>query len=115
MSDQDKQAGPSQPGDKPLDLRSNDELGPLVEPTAVVTPFSATVRLSWYSTDVAHNAKPGPLYALTPEDVEAVNMVRRERASKALRRLDLCRCDHNEYCCHCWPVDFRPGGVWSGA
>jgi hypothetical protein len=32
-----------------------------------------------------------------------------ERAPKALRRLDLCKCDHNEYCHHCFPVEFRAG------
>lgn len=30
--------------------------------------------------------------------------------------LDLtqCKCDHNEYCEHCWPDDFREGGKWHG-
>ena len=60
-------------------------------------------------------AKTECLYRLTPEDVQAVNAARKERASKALRRLDLCRCDHNEYCGHCWPVEFRSGGVWGGS
>jgi hypothetical protein len=59
-------------------------------------------------------AKTECLYRLTPEDVAAVNAARKERASKALRRLDLCRCDHNEYCGHCFPVEFRPGGMWGG-
>jgi hypothetical protein len=30
------------------------------------------------------------------------------------RRIDRCKCDHNEYCDHCWPADFRPGGKWHG-
>ena len=30
------------------------------------------------------------------------------------RRIHRCKCDHNEYCGHCWPVDFRPGGKWHG-
>ena len=43
--------------------------------------------------------KPGAsaveaLYALTPEDVAAVNEARKKCASKALRSFDLCRCDH---------------------
>ena len=25
-----------------------------------------------------------------------------------------CKCDHNEYCEHCWPDDFREGGKWHG-
>lgn len=31
-------------------------------------------------------------------------------------KLDLtqCKCDHNEYCEHCWPDDFREGGKWHG-
>lgn len=28
------------------------------------------------------------------------------------RRIDRCKCDQNEYCDHCWPADFRPGGKW---
>ena len=55
-----------------------------------------------------------PLYVLTSDDVAAVNAARKDRAWKTLRRLDLCRCDHNEYCQHCYPVEFRPGGVWHG-
>jgi len=57
-------------------------------------------------------AKTECLYRLTPDDVAAVNAARKERASKALLRMDLCRCDHNEYCLHCFPVEFRRGGVW---
>lgn len=30
------------------------------------------------------------------------------------RRIDRCKCDHNEYCDHCWPDDFREGGKWHG-
>lgn len=30
------------------------------------------------------------------------------------RDLTHCKCDHNEYCDHCWPADFRPGGKWHG-
>jgi len=41
-----------------------------------------------------------PLFELTLEDVAAVNAARKARAEKALRRLDLCLCDHNEYCRH---------------
>lgn len=55
-----------------------------------------------------------PMYALTPEDIAAVDAARKDRAYIALRRLDLCRCDHHEYCRHCHPVEFRPGGVWGG-
>lgn len=30
------------------------------------------------------------------------------------RDLTHCKCDHNEYCEHCWPDDFREGGKWHG-
>lgn len=30
------------------------------------------------------------------------------------RDLTQCKCDHNEYCEHCWPDDFREGGKWHG-
>jgi hypothetical protein len=53
-------------------------------------------------------AKTERLYALTEEDVAAVNAARKERAWKTLRRLDLCHCDHNEYCQHCYPLALRP-------
>lgn len=53
------------------------------------------------------------LFALTPEEVATVN---KHRALKVwrTRQTHLCRCDHNEYCQHCWPESFRPGGVWHG-
>ena len=91
-----------------------------------VSPLAAS---AWRGPNWSHGAdeyayydadeKPGAsaveeLYALTPEDVAAVNEARKNLALKALRRFDLCRCDHNEYCEHCYPVEFRPGGVWGG-
>lgn len=30
------------------------------------------------------------------------------------RLIERCKCDHNEYCEHCWPDDFREGGKWHG-
>lgn len=104
----------------PAKVRLTDGLGPLTEAgwhyvpsevwgDQVLTQDPKTVELARaYGRDVQ------PLYALTPEDVEAVNADRQHRAWKALRRLDLCRCDHCEYCQHCHPVEFRPGGVWGG-
>jgi hypothetical protein len=74
-------------------------------------PDAEELRM-WADLGVA--ATVAPLYTLTPEDVAAVNATRKERAFKALRRLDLCRCDHTEYCHHCHPVEFRAGGVWGG-
>lgn len=53
------------------------------------------------------------LYALTPEEVAAVNKLRARREWMT-RQTQLCSCDHNEYCEHCWPVSFRPGGPWHG-
>ena len=103
----------------PAKVRLTDGLGPLV---ATAWKYARA-----YGSGLAFNLPPcdaGPddewqlnpqrLYALSDEDVAAVNAARKERASKALRRLDLCRCDHNEYCQHCYPVEFRPGGVWGG-
>ncbi len=109
----------------PAEVGSNDQLGPLV-PAAWMEPgkYWTLEHEEW----MAHHrksenqlvqatlaAKTERLYALTAEDVAAVNAARKERASKALRRLDLCKCDHCEYCLHCWPKEFRPGGVWDGA
>lgn len=54
-----------------------------------------------------------PLYALTREEVAAVNKLRARREWMS-RATNLCRCDHNEYCQHCYPESFRPGGVWHG-
>lgn len=53
------------------------------------------------------------LYALTAEEVAAVNKLRARNVWMA-RETQRCRCDHNEYCEHCWPVSFRPGGPWHG-
>ena len=60
-----------------------------------------------------HPGKDLHLYALTPEEVAAVNKL---RARKEWMKRDTarCRCDHNEYCDHCWPASFRPGGMWHG-
>lgn len=84
------------------------EVRPLVEPAAWIQHHKAGDNLLW---DDPGGRRTG-LYALTPEDVEAVNKARKETAWKAARRLDLCKCDHNEYCRHCYPAEFRPGGVW---
>lgn len=54
-----------------------------------------------------------PLYELTTEEVAAVNKLRARKVWQT-RQTHLCRCDHNEYCRHCWPESFRPGGVWHG-
>lgn len=74
-------------------------------------PDAEELRM-WADLGVA--ATVAPLYALTPEDVAAVNKARKEAAWKAALRLDLCKCDHHEYCRHCYPLEFRPGGVWGG-
>ena len=104
----------------PAKVRLTDGLGPLVEcgwryvPSEVwgdqvLTQDPKAAQLAReYGRDVQ------PLYALTPEDVTTVNKARKETAWKAARRLDLCQCDHNEYCRHCYPLEFRAGGVWGG-
>ena len=35
-----------------------------------------------------------------------------KQAAWDARDLTHCKCDHNEYCEHCWPDDFREGGKW---
>lgn len=37
-----------------------------------------------------------------------------KQAAWDARDLTHCKCDHNEYCEHCWPDDFREGGKWHG-
>ncbi|GEM_PF-5327812 len=37
-----------------------------------------------------------------------------KQAAWGARELTQCKCDHNEYCEHCWPDDFREGGKWHG-
>lgn len=37
-----------------------------------------------------------------------------KQAAWGKRDLARCKCDHNEYCEHCWPDDFREGGKWHG-
>ncbi|QQO38611.1 hypothetical protein [Pseudomonas phage TH15] len=37
-----------------------------------------------------------------------------KQAAWGARDLTQCKCDHNEYCEHCWPDDFREGGKWHG-
>jgi hypothetical protein len=53
------------------------------------------------------------LYALTGEEVAAVNKLRARKVWQS-RQTHLCKCDHNEYCHHCWPESFRPGGMFYG-
>ena len=97
--------------------RAEREVRPLVADAwtlaETLTAAQTTTRgYLWFSDP--QNSAWTPLYALTPEDVAAVNAARKARAEKMLRRLDLCECDHNQYCRHCHPVEFRPGGVWHG-
>lgn len=35
-----------------------------------------------------------------------------KQAAWDARDLTHCKCDHNEYCEHCWPDDFKEGGKW---
>lgn len=68
------------------------------------------------AVDALADQHPGEtlhLYALTPDDVAAVNK-RRARLEWMKRETARCKCDHNEYCQHCWPESFRPGGMWHG-
>ena len=93
----------------------DDPLAPAVDPQVerVVMPCA------WVSPDgnrLAHHEHRDyvrPLFALTPEEVAAVNKLRARKVWQT-RQTHLCRCDHNEYCQHCWPESFRPGGAWHG-
>ena len=73
----------------------------------------STVREEVERVAAEAGAPVTPLYVLAAEDVKAVNSVRCARAWSA--RDTRCCCDHNEYCAKCWPVEFRPGGVWDEA
>ena len=54
------------------------------------------------------------LYALADDELAAVNNLRAQKARALQVNMKRCQCDHNEYCQHCWPESFRPGGVWHG-
>ena len=109
--------------DPPALVGLSEWLGPLAEPLFLLhcgAVFDGerddwdTEANSGAAVDALADRHPGEtlgLYALTPADVGAVNAARKERAWKAARRLDLCRCDRIEYCDRCYPMEFRPGGV----
>ena len=54
-----------------------------------------------------------PLYTLNQDEVAAVNKLRATKEQARQRDLKACRCDHCEYCRHCWPEDLRPGRLWA--
>lgn len=101
--------------------RSSEGLGPLEArawlyhdgptPEQVPDELLGTRVLAWERHP--HYRNETALYALTPEEVAAVNKL---RARKEWMKRDTarCKCDHHEYCRHCWPESFRPGGVWHG-
>ena len=80
-------------------------------PEHVPHEFCGTRVLAWEQNP--HYRNETPLYALTAEEVTAVNKLR-ARKEWMRRETHRCRCDHNEYCEHCWPVSFRFGGPWYG-
>lgn len=107
----------------PVAVASSEGLGPL-QPAAWMEPgkYWTLEHELWMahhrkSTDpnvqATLAAKTEPLYALTAEEVAAVNKLRARREWMK-RDTARCKCDHNEYCQHCWPVSFRPGGPWHG-
>lgn len=52
-------------------------------------------------------------YTLTEYEVLTINRQRRQAAWEG-RDLS-CKCDpHIEYCDHCFPPEFRKGGMWDG-
>lgn len=105
----------------PVAVASSEGLGPL-QPAAWMEPgkYWTLEHELWMahhrkSTDpnvqATLAAKTKPLYALTDDEVRILNKARSDAAWRA-RRLDLCKCDRIEYCRHCWPPEFREGGVW---
>ena len=70
-------------------------------------------RSNWVDKASAAKLKH-PLYALTEDEVRILNKAKSDAAWRA-RRLDLCKCDRIEYCRHCFPPEFREGGVWHRA
>jgi hypothetical protein len=47
------------------------------------------------------------------DDFGGFAVKRVEKVAWSRRRLDLCHCDHNEFCEYCWPTEFRPGGKYT--
>jgi len=107
----------------PVGVASTDQLGPL-QPAAWMEPgkhwtLEHEQWMAHHRKDSHPNvqatlaAKTERLYSLTDEEVAVVNKF---RARREWMRRDTarCKCDHNEYCQHCWPASFRPGGMWHG-
>jgi len=103
------------PATEPLALKLTEGLGPKVWARKDQLQYASTrgglLCAMYPNTD--RRADLEPLYSLTAEEVAAVNKL---RARKEWMKRDTarCKCDHNEYCEHCWPVSFRPGGAWHG-
>ena len=83
-----------------------------VTPALLMTWVEAG-NLSKDDVIVALLGAAGAGHSLTAEEAVAVSKFR-ARKEWAQRNTALCKCDHNEYCQHCYPESFRPGGVWHG-
>lgn len=93
----------------------SEELGP-IQPAATLGSDGHPRHLqhAWGVKEARLYGPPKLLYALTDDEVRILNNAKKDAAWRA-RRLDLCKCDHTEYCRHCYPAEFRAGGVWHGA
>jgi hypothetical protein len=102
-------------GDTPAEVRLDVELGPKVWACKDQLQHASTrggLLCAMYP-DTKGRADLEPLYSLTAEEVTAVNEWRARRLWQS-RQMHLCKCDHHEYCQHCYPEIFRPSGVWHG-
>jgi len=99
----------------PAKVRLTDGLGP-IQPAATLGSdgHPRHLRHVWGAAEMRLYGPPRPLYALTDDEVRILNKAKSDAAWRA-RRLDLCKCDRIEYCRHCYPPEFREGGVWHGA
>lgn len=70
------------------------------------------LMIGWFAN--AMMAMHDHLKAQQPEFCCELSYKAAKEAAWGARDLTQCKCDHNEYCDHCWPADFRPGGKWHG-
>jgi hypothetical protein len=68
------------------------------------------LMISWFAN--AMMAMHDHLKAQQPEFCCEHSYKVAKQAAWGARDLTQCKCDHNEYCEHCWPDDFKEGGKW---
>ncbi len=67
-------------------------------------------RGHWVDRKSAERLKH-PLYSLRPEQLRLLWEAEKDKAWRA-RDFTLCKCDHCESCDHCFPPEFREGGIY---